>query len=301
VLTDEQRKNRRKFLGGSDAAAAVGLSKWRSKYQLWDDKYNGNRPQLSDSIIEIMNWGSIHEKSIMDHGARLNGFELTFPDTIYHEKYPFLSANLDGFDERSNFVIEGKTASRYHGWGEPGTDQIPTDYLMQVAHYCAIKKAAGAHIWVLFQGSDFKQYIYIKNKDLEDRLIAAEVDFWEKHVMTGIAPPISTPEDGKLMYNLTDDSIIIADSETELIHREINEIDDNMRELKNRREKFSVHLMDKMRASECLRSESGKTLVTWKNQTRKSIDTTRVKKENPEIFEQYSKQTTSRVMRIKGV
>ena len=59
--------------------------------------------------------------------------------------------------------------------------------------------------------------------------------------------------------------------------------------------------MDKMRVAESLTDSSGKTLATWKNQTRKAIDSTRIKKENPEIFEKYSKQTTSRVMRVKGL
>ena len=42
----------------------------------------------------------------------------------------------------------------------------------------------------------------------------------------------------------------------------------------------------------------GDRKITWKKQERNSIDTTRLKKEHPEIVAGYMKTTTSRVLKI---
>ena len=39
---------------------------------------------------------------------------------------------------------------------------------------------------------------------------------------------------------------------------------------------------------------------TWKNQSRMTLDTKRLKAELPEVYEQYARETTSRVFRVRG-
>lgn len=41
--------------------------------------------------------------------------------------------------------------------------------------------------------------------------------------------------------------------------------------------------------------------VAWKNQERRSVDTKKLKDENPEIYNEYLKVTKTRVLRIKEV
>ena len=42
----------------------------------------------------------------------------------------------------------------------------------------------------------------------------------------------------------------------------------------------------------------GDRKITWKTQSRNSLDTKRLKKEHPELIEEYMKTTTSRVFRV---
>ena len=42
----------------------------------------------------------------------------------------------------------------------------------------------------------------------------------------------------------------------------------------------------------------GDRKITWKTQTRNSLDTKKLKKEHPELVEKYMKTTTSRVFRV---
>ena len=55
----------------------------------------------------------------------------------------------------------------------------------------------------------------------------------------------------------------------------------------------------KLQIGDNLAGENEYLYVTWKPAIRKSIDTKRIKKERPEIFEEYSKETEYRTLRIK--
>lgn len=51
VLTDREEwlRVRAKTIGGSDAAAVVGMNPYKSNIELWDEKVNGNEPEdISD-------------------------------------------------------------------------------------------------------------------------------------------------------------------------------------------------------------------------------------------------------------
>ena len=56
---------------------------------------------------------------------------------LYHSKYPFMLASLDGFTD-DNRVVEIKTARSGKGWGEPGSNEIPDYYILQVQHYMIV-------------------------------------------------------------------------------------------------------------------------------------------------------------------
>ena len=46
---------------------------------------------------------------------------------------------------------------------------------------------------------------------------------------------------------------------------------------------------------------AGNYIVNWKSSSRKSFDTTRFKKEQKELYEEYTKESQTRTMRIKEV
>jgi putative phage-type endonuclease len=299
MITDEQRKTRMKSLGGSDAAAAAGLSRYMTKYELWDIKVNGNSKDIPKSSQEIMQWGNNHEKSILDKCAESLDINISFPDTKYHNKHKFLSANLDGYDAENNTVIEVKTSRRYNGWGKPGTDDIPIEYLCQVAHYCSVMDANDAYIAVLFCGSDFKIYHYNRNEKLEKNLIKKETDFWEKNVLSKTPPELSTINDARLYYSSSSESKVVASNDDLMLIDNIKDIDSKLKELSDKKNEFKRKLMCKMRDSDELVSESGITMCTWKNQSSNRIDSNKIKEINPEIYNSCLKTTNSRVFRVK--
>lgn len=141
---DEWLERRRSFIGGSDAAAVVGLNPYKTNVELWQEKTG----QLQPKDIS----GEIYVKYGHDAEAPLRElFKLDFPDyqVFYvennmwiNDKYPFAHASLDGWltdrDGRRG-VWECKTTNILQSiQREKWNHKIPDNYYCQVLHYLAI-------------------------------------------------------------------------------------------------------------------------------------------------------------------
>lgn len=96
--TDEWHEWRMQGIGASEAPVILGLSKFKSKLQLWDEKFSKVIERNDDENTYIQEKGHMIEA-----GARAY-FEFTsgkkWPDTLAtHSQFPFIRASLDGFNE----------------------------------------------------------------------------------------------------------------------------------------------------------------------------------------------------------
>ena len=109
--------NRLGFIGGSDIAAILGVSSYKTAYQLYLEKL-GLAQQ--DEETEWQYWGKTLEPLVREHFKASTGFAVTQPDAIVHPQYPFLIGHLDGFIEQENAVLEIKCASDFmrYKWAE---------------------------------------------------------------------------------------------------------------------------------------------------------------------------------------
>src|SRR5574343_969068 len=128
---------RRAGIGGSDVAGILGLSKWLSPLDIWEAK-KGLRGEQSQN--HAMAWGSRLEASIRDFWASKHGITVTPSLFFESEKNPVLRASLDGWINDQE-ILEIKTSRTSEGWGEEGTDEIPTPYICQVQHYLNVVDA----------------------------------------------------------------------------------------------------------------------------------------------------------------
>src|SRR3990167_7472833 len=140
--------DRTKFIGGSDAAAAVGLSRWQPAYELWLEKTGQlvpkeGRPQV---VVERLEWGNEMEAAIGRVYSRRTGYQIRRRAQevgIQHPKFPFLVAHVDYVVVGQRRGMDSKNVGSIYfaqsdEWGEPGTDQVPTEIYLQAQHYIAI-------------------------------------------------------------------------------------------------------------------------------------------------------------------
>lgn len=198
---------RKRGLGGSDAGAAVGVNKYRSNVDVWNEKTGAVEPMdISDK--PAVKFGKLAERHIRAL------FALEHPEMMveYHEFYmyfqperPWLYATLDGelTDEngrRGVLEIKTSTIQNAAGWSE-WVDGIPQSYYAQVLHQLA---ATGWDFVILFAylrtpySGNVARFIErrIERADVADDityLIAQEAEFWQAVEMKQ-RPPLKLPE-----------------------------------------------------------------------------------------------------------
>src|SRR5690606_36924300 len=117
---------------------------------------------------------------IIKRFAEQNNLEVSFPDTVYHPDYDFIFANLDGFVASENAVVEAKMANSFmrKEWDSAYQDGIPLTYLIQIAKQVACANASKGYCAVLIGGNEYMQFLYERDKELEDLIIEADKEFW---------------------------------------------------------------------------------------------------------------------------
>lgn len=204
TLTPEQLAGRMKGLGGSDAAAALGVSKFKTALQLYHEKRGEYPVDLEDFENEVIWWGRALEPIVRQKYAEKTGRTVRLPpDTLHHPMHDFMLAHIDGFsvdpgvpfEPTSEFPLrermrgyEGKTAYQSLGWGDEGTDQIPTDALLQTHHYMAVTGFPVFDVCVLI-GRRFAFYEVKRDEEMNAMLIEREGEFWAR-VRAGNPPPL---------------------------------------------------------------------------------------------------------------
>ena len=187
-------EERRRGLGGTDAAAVLGVSKWSSPHDVWLSK-RGEDAEKPDS--EVMWWGRELEDIIARRYMERTGRLVWNPERmLQHPEHPCLIGSPDRLVLNAERGLEVKTASVYTAseWGPEGTDDIPPAYLVQCLHYIALTGFAAWDVAVLIGGNDFRVYTVRRDESLERDIVARLVEWWERHVVAGIEPDITDSE-----------------------------------------------------------------------------------------------------------
>ncbi len=177
MLTAEQIAERRSGLGGSDSAAACGVSRWRSPLDVYLEK-RGEAPAFEGN--EYTKWGELLEPVIRQKYSDETGRIVRLPEhTLRHHAIPFILCHPDGVTDDGR-LFEAKNTRHDHGWGEPGSDEIPQEYLVQVQHNMLVTGLTVADVAVLVAGSDFRIYEVHADVELQELLVDRESELWRR-------------------------------------------------------------------------------------------------------------------------
>lgn len=140
----EQWLKARTLIGGSDAAALVGLNPYKTNIDLWREKTGRQKaPDISNE--EFVRFGHeaephLRELFALDHPQ----YKVDYLENnmFFNDKYPFAHASLDGWltdqDGRKG-VLEIKTTNILQSMQrEKWNDRIPDNYYCQVLWYLMV-------------------------------------------------------------------------------------------------------------------------------------------------------------------
>lgn len=290
---------RRNSIGGSDAAAIMGLSAYSSPYRVWADKL-GRLPEQEDN--EAMRQGRDLEDYVARRWAEATGKRVKRINAILkNPAYPFAHANVDRWVIGENAGLECKTTSALALKKFAG-GEYPENYYAQCVHYMAVTGADRWYLGVVVLGKGFYSFVIERDQCEVDALMAQEALFWDC-VEKDTPPPVdgtdATTDTMQTIYADTDGSTVDLFYRSDMMRRyiDLKGVADG---IKNEMEEIKQQIMEDMGKAEIANCDAAK--ITWKPQTRRSFDAKRFLAENPNIdISGYYSETATRVMRITEV
>lgn len=263
MITNAQIEQRKLGVGGSDMAIIMGLSNYKTPYQLYLEKVGESEPT---EMTEYQYWGQQLEPVVLAEFEKRNNIRVKLVDTLIHPKYDFLRANIDGFIPDLNAVLEIKCSNQFmsQNWGDEGSDVIPMPYLVQVAHYCLVTNADCAYIAVLIGGNQYRQFKYTRDAELEGLVLEAARNFWQQ-VTERRAPEPINQSDLKMLfpYHREKKAVTIDNMVAEQLTT-LTKIRCNIKQLSDDEERHKFNIMHFMADAEYLVNSAGKPIVSWK-------------------------------------
>jgi len=215
MLTIEQKEIRKQGLGATDCAVVMGLSHYKTPYELWLEK-TGRKEEETILTNDRLHLRHAHEETISREYARRKDVKLRrVNQTIFHKRLPFMLCNLDRVVIGQKKIVECKSASGFMRayWGESGSDEAPIEYLLQVQHQMACAEYEDSDIAALIDIDDYRIYSTPRNDKIIQKIEDACEKFWIENVLADVPPPPTTRGDLKLMYPVNNgDFIELTDS-----------------------------------------------------------------------------------------
>ena len=296
---EEWLKLRSQYIGGSDAAAVVGLNAYASPYSLWAEK-TGKIPGFAGNLATEV--GTFLEEFVAQKFTQETGKKVRkCNQSFLNSEYPFAIANIDREIIGEDAGLEIKTTDTLNLKKFKG-GEYPANYYAQMVHYLAVTGKQRWYLAVLIGNKEFKWFTLERDEAEIAALMNAEYYFWEM-VKTDTPPAVdgtaATTEALKNIYAESDDSVcdLTAFSanlrQYMALKKQIKELEELAEEAANKVREF----MGSSGGGEC---DSFK--VSWKSQTRSNFDRKRFEKENPDIdLTGYFKQSTSRPFKVTEI
>ena len=260
---EEWLAERKSGIGGSDAAAILGLSPWSTPVQIWCDKTGRALPKEETEAMRI---GTELEDFVARRYSQETGREVRRFNRMVHKGC--LLGNFDRLvvpegekiasyqgEIRTDTLLECKTSSRE--W----EDGVPIYYQIQVLHYMGLEpKFRQADVAALFLT---RKHFEIYRVERDDELIAAMqeklTEWWEEFVVGDKMPPPTNEEDCKLLWARSNPGKSVETT------AEVKEKLERYVALKEAAELVKSDICAFLADAEVLTGADGKPLLTWKS------------------------------------
>ena len=319
LIPEDEAYDRTKFLGGSNAAAVMGLGAYGNTPLTCYLAKIGEGAEEIDPKRELFlqrrkRWeGPIIEMLREEFDAEIVGVNRRYRD----REHAFLAAEID-FEWRDvdGSIQNGeiKTVSPFafgerDGWGEAGSADIPVHYAAQVMAGLGLTGRQTCIVAAMV-GLDSMIFYRIER---DDETIAAlrekMVSFWVNNVLPRVPPePISYEDCLKLTLRMRGKPVEINDHVAARLEQlrglradaKVNEGD---------QDQIKFEILDYIRKAWALAPDveigdnavllrGGQKIATFNAQVTNRIDSDRLRQEKPEIAVEFNKQTRTRVLRI---
>ena len=317
---------RRKGIGGSDAAAVLGISPFRTGVDLYYDKL-GQSVEDDEQNWVAKEMGTVLENLVARIFAKKTGLAVCpMPVMFQHAEHPWMLADVD----RLVTMADGKTAilecktTNYNArdkWEYDGKPIVPQYYEAQGRHYMAVMNLDRVYYCCLYGNSEDDVIIRSidRDPDYEAELIALEENFWTNHVQAKTPPPYIEDDGALVLESLRRcmgpsrkdaPPMVFTEAQSEVVR--------HYAELRNQKNALSAEVkrmekeLEQLKAGVLLdmgeswrgvyEGTDGKYTVTYTPSHRGKVlkdSLARLKDDHPDIFKQYATVSEVRTLNVK--
>lgn len=296
---EEWTKLRSSTIGGSDAAAILGLNPNKSPYALWAEKTGKVIPE-DISQKEAVRLGTDLEDYVAHRFMEATGKKVRRVNyTVFRDDMPYAHANYDRLVVGEDAGLEIKTTNALN-LKKFKNGEFPANYYCQCVHYMMVSGLKRWYLAVLVLGIEFKVFVIDRDEAEIEALRMAEENFWYQ-VQNDLPPEIDGMDSTVDALNETfpasepDTEMDLTGCAVDLAI--LDECTQQIKALEEKKAAAQARIMEAMGTAE--RGGYGSYSVTWKSQKRQTFDRKRFEKENGAIPEAYLKTSESRTFRFK--
>jgi len=310
------------FLGGSDAAAVMGLSPWATPVELWEQKTGRKKKDApSPSMQKVYDRGHRLEPFIRDmvvDKLRANGLDVelvTYNERYVDPEHDFLSCEIDFELRLTGEVVIGDEVVMLDGehvngdaksvtgfarkkWGEEDTEDVPIEYAAQFMHGLMITGRRLCLVAALKSFDDVGIYWVRRDDETIDGMRQKLVSFWVDHVLADVPPDPLDFDDIKALFPSDNGKAVEATVDVATKVRDLAEIKKRIKGLEEDAEFLQFAIADFI-SPHALLTYQGKEIALWKGQSTTRLDGKALEEAHPEIAAKFKKTTTVRVLRLK--
>ena len=284
-------------IGGSDAGSVIGLNPYKGAYTLWAEK-TGKIPEFEGNLTTEV--GSYLEEFVAQLFTRETGKKVRRKNRILvNTDYPFAFADVDRLVVGEKAILEIKTTNSLPAIKKIRNKEYPEQWYAQMTHYLAVSGLEKAYLAVLVECRDFKVFELERDEAEISALMSVEEKFWNM-VQNNTPPPAdgleSTSKTITALYPESNtDNVNLYSYQTELAR--YMELSEQIKNLEAAKEEAA----NKVKAflGEAGKGESDRYRVSWTSSERRSFDSKRFAKENPDIdMDSYYKTSTYRTFKV---
>lgn len=304
MITEKQLQERKNYLGSSDIAAILGVSPYANAYDIFLQKTGrvpidnkGNQATHAGTFLEVgvLDWA----ENQLGKLKRYNDEKLKDNIEISVPGFPIVD-HPDSIVIETNRPVEGKTAGLFgpltENYGE-GIDELPDRVIIQCHVHMLATDSDLCHVPCFIGGRGFVMYEVKRDMIILNAIMDASIDFWDNYVEKDSPPPNVIPS-GEFVKRIKREPEKSVDIDKVLVDNW-----KNAKEMLKRAESIKNESQNELLAA-LGNAEAGiypGGMVTFYEQSQKRTDSTRLKKEKPDIYNEYLKVSRFRVLRNKEV
>lgn len=203
------KEDRTKFIGGSDVAAILGHSPYRTPMDVWTEKMGQADPFEGNAHTRR---GTRLEEVAAEEYTERTGIKLArVNERISHPQHPFITARIDRRIVGQRALAEIKCPS-LGSFSKLKRTGLGPDYICQMLLYLGLMEFERGE-WILFCADQWELQPMPIDADpsMYADIVERLVEFWERYVVPGIRPPATNEDVARLEFTRVEGTVALID------------------------------------------------------------------------------------------